>query len=105
MQYLDREGNRIDSLQWAKLYRNPTYSIVHASRRGNFEIITSWVGLHSEYEKQSRLFMVQVRKGTIVKVGAEKHEEFATVSEEWYATEEAAIAHHHFLEAPSCVKT
>lgn len=98
MRYIDRAGEVLNSISWGKLYRNPSYSIVYASRRGQYEIVTSWIGVHSEYEKTPRPFLVQLRSGKMVKVGNEKHEEFSTLSEEWYETEEKAMAAHHLLE-------
>jgi predicted small secreted protein len=97
MHYLDRSGERIDSLKWAKLYRDRAYSIVRSTRQGFHEVTTSWIGVEAELERKPGLFLVQLRRVRRVKAGNEVIDQFCPVSDEWYASEKEALARHSEL--------
>jgi hypothetical protein len=95
MKYLDRAGEPIDSLSWAKLIRSPAYSIVKLTRQKLAPtIVTSWVGIVSEEEAAPKIFLTEAYS----EEGNDKSRRKPFGDQHWCNTEEQALAQHEAIE-------
>lgn len=103
MDYYDKEGSQITQGSWAKLFRDPKYSIVKRSskKKDNVTVatvVTSWIGIVFSIEKWKPLFLTASYE---IKRSGNSAEERAKElpGSVWTETEGKALEVHRLFES------
>lgn len=93
MHYISRTQDRLNSIEWHKLYTDPAYAVVLRTVVHGARITTTWVGVVFEHEKRPKTYCVDV-----VRVENSAPVLGELVDAQWHDSEESALTAHGELE-------